>query len=801
MREVILKNQNSPSRVGRLFASVVDYPKLGVFIILALSALAWGGFVEPKWPERLVNGLSGSGWQANYEGDSEDDEEDEMRPRRSRGRTQSSGRSLGRADTLLVIQSKQLFTYEGAEALRAIVNRLEQLETVESVSWMDNAPPLNIFGLPEPIVPRGKATAQRFAVAKQKAVENPLIVGQYLSPDAETTLLMISFNWVFVQEDADCTTRIIETAQQTLAEHPGVEMAFSVTGPVPLRLMLVANRTANEFKFQMIAYAIILLMAIVLFRGLVVVLVVAVAPILGVLWTLGFIRYFGLEDNPFSPVVVPILVSLVGFTDSVHMMVYVRKQLHQGDSPIEACRHALQAVGLACFLTSLTTAIGMGSLSFAHHEVVREFGWACVIGVFVTWISVMIAIPLFCHTRFGYSLMKGVDKGFIESNLETFTGGVRVFLKYPRWVSFGAIALLLVLVGIASTLRPDDRTSNLMPAGSPEQLTLAHLDESMGGLDICRIEIRWEDSDTTPETVARLVTKVDKILDSEPLIGHPISFCRLLAAMPGDDLPEEKTSMIELLPPPLQRSVFDPKDRVATVLFRVKDLGTAKYKPVFERVEQQLLQLQAENPGFTTEMAGGPVWKWRDLYRIVLDLVSSLGSASLIILVVLALAFRSLRLGLISVLPNTLPLAAAATGLVIMGKPLEMVSVCAFTVCLGIAVDDTIHFLTRYREEQQGPGSRNEKIERAFHGVGTGLIMTTVVLVAGFCSVLLSETPEHRTFAVMGAVTIAVALLADLFLLPALLSYFDVDAAQEETVQHGTADVNLGSEVSESPVS
>jgi uncharacterized protein len=552
-----------------------------------------------------------------------------------------------------------------------------------------------------------------------------------------------------------------------------------VTGQVPIRLMLVSNRSANEFKFQMIAYAIILLMAIILFRGMVVVFVVAAAPIMGVLWTLGLLRYFGLEDNPFSPVVVPILVSLVGFTDSVHMMVYVRKQLHKGDTPIEACRHALQAVGLACFLTSLTTAIGMGSLSFAHHEVVREFGWACIIGVFVTWLSVMIAIPLFCRTRFGYSLMKGIDKGYVERNLETFTGGVRAFLKYPRLVSACAIALLLVLAAVASTLRPDDKTSNLMPAGSPEQLTLAHLDESMGGLDICRVEINWEDAETPPETIAQLVTKVDKILDSEPLIGHPISVCRLLAAMPGDDLPEEKTSMIELLPPPLKLSVFDPANRLATILFRVKDLGTAQYKPVFERVEQQLNSLQADNPGFKMDMAGGPIWKWRDLYRIVLDLVTSLGSASLIILVVLAVAFRSLRLGLISVVPNTLPLAAAATWLVVMGKPLEMVSVCAFTICLGIAVDDTIHFLTRYREEQQGPGSRNDKIERAFHGVGTGLIMTTIVLVAGFSSVLLSETPEHRTFAVMGAVTLTVALLADLFLLPALLSYFDVDSTRD----------------------
>ena len=622
------------------------------------------------------------------------------------------------------------------------------------------------------MVPRGKASEQRFAVARQKAVGDPLIVGQYLSPDAETTLMMINFNWVYVEDDADCTTRIIETAQAALAEHPQVDMQLSVTGPVPLRLMLMANRTANEFKFQMIAYGIILLMATILFRGLSVVLVVAAAPVLGVLWTLGLIRYFGLEDNPFSPVIVPVLVSLVGFTDSVHAGLC--PQAAWLATSRRGCRRALAAVGLACFLTTLTTAIGMGSDPGRTMRWFMNLAWPAL-GVFATWISVMVAIPLACHTPWGRRLSKGADRALIERNLMLFTGGVRSFLRYPRFMSGAAIVLLLALASVASTLRPDDRTSNLMPAGSPAQVTLAHLDRAMGGLEICRVEINWSQPEVLPEDVARMVMAVDELLDSEPLIGHPLSLARLLAALPGEGSPMDKMSMVDLLPPPLKLAVFNPEERQAAVMFRVQDLGTAAYKPVFERIDARLQEMAATAPSFQLSLAGGPVWKWRELYQIVVDLVTSLGTASLIILAVLAITFRSLRIGLISIIPNTLPLAAAASWLVLIGKPLEMVSVCAFTICLGIAVDDTIHFLTRYREEQFGTGSRGEKIERAFHGVGTGLIMTTVVLVAGFCSVLTSETPEHRTFAMMGVITLTAALLVDLFLLPALLSAFDRD--------------------------
>ena len=107
-----------------------------------------------------------------------------------------------------------------------------------------------------------------------------------------------------------------------------------------------------------------------------------------------------------------------------------------------------------------------------------------------------------------------------------------------------------------------------------------------------------------------------------------------------------------------------------------------------------------------------------------------------------------------------------------MGGSLEISSVCAFTVCLGIAVDDTIHFLSRYQyERKQNP--TNESIRKTWVGVGTALIMTTVVMVSGFATVLTSELPQQRTFGAMACVTIAAALVGDMLFLPALLAWFD----------------------------
>ncbi|MEZ6090174.1 MAG: efflux RND transporter permease subunit [Pirellulaceae bacterium] len=230
--------------------------------------------------------------------------------------------------------------------------------------------------------------------------------------------------------------------------------------------------------------------------------------------------------------------------------------------------------------------------------------------------------------------------------------------------------------------------------------------------------------------------------------------------------------MIELLPPPLKRAFFIPERNYAMALFRVRDLGIAKYGPVFRRVQTGLENIVAEHPNFHIQLAGDAVWRWRNLYQIVVDLALSLGTAIAIIFLVLSIVYRSLRIGLISLVPNIFPLAATGALLVFSGQSLELVSVCAFTICLGIAVDDTIHFLTRFNEERKKTDDLTEAIRRSFVAVGTALIITTIVLVAGFVTALTSDTRDHQIFAMMGILTIAAALFADLIFLPAMLTTF-----------------------------
>lgn len=684
-------------------------------------------------------------------------------------------------DVIVVAQSPGFFTSDGADAIRDAVAAIEALPHVRSVFWMDDAPPLNIFGLPEPILPGRNASPQRYQDARQRAMQHPLVAGQLISRDGETVLLMVSFDWLFVESDADATDRLREVATAAAAKYPDVEMRFRVTGEVPIRVSRAASTRSNERKYQFIGYSIALVIAFILFRGLSSVFIVALAPTMGVFWTLGMLHFLGLDGNPFNSVIVPVLLCMVGFTDGVHMMVQIRRHRAGGMSAPDAAKRSIREVGLACWLTSLTTAIGFGSLVLAHHEVVREFGYCCVIGVLLTFVSVITVIPLACASPLGRRVHSGYGKNLVDKNLDRISVIIDFVLARPRAMSVAAIGTTLVLAAITLQMRPDERLTSNLSQSSESASALYHVDKVMGGLETAEVAIDWPEAIPPGDSSIGEVTEaVDAVVRGEPLLGNPLSIVNLIAALPGEGETRTRMSMLDLLPPPLKQAYYVPQDRQSVVRFRLQDLGIAKYGAVFERVEKRLLEVEADHPGFRVSLRGSAVGRWKNLYQIVVDLALSLGTASVIIFVVLSVVYRSLRLGLISVVPNIFPLAMTGALMWLFGQSLEIVSVCAFTVCLGIAVDDTVHFLTRYREELSRGGSPSAAIRRAFIGVGTALVMTTIVLIVGFATALLSDARDHRIFATMGILTIGGALFADLVFLPALLARYARPASRSD---------------------
>ena len=741
---------------------IVDRPILTGLVIVLISVGAIAGHAAP---ERVLAFF--------YPQPESNQSASETTPASAAPVPQVDTFSIAGADAVIVVESDQFFSPVGARTMRRVVEALEALDHVVRVVWMDEIPVANIFSLPEPLLPHESASQERFDHAREKALKNPLIKGQFLSADAKTLLLRLDFDFFYVEDNEDCIGRLRTVAEEAAAKASDINIAFSVTGSIPLRITASSAHLVSKFKYQIIGYSMIAVMALILFRGWQAVLIVAVAPALGVFWTTGYLPYFQLQDNPFTDIILPVLVSLVGLTDGVHLMVHIRKQRARGLTMRDAARTGVHEVGLACALTSLTTAIGFGSLVLASHEIVREFGWCCVIGVVCTFVSVITAIPLLCSSRLGRNVHRGLEKSLIDQNLNRIGGLVDFVLLHVRGFSWLGIGVTIVLSLVCLGLRPDERQTEGLPASAEPVVALNKMDRALGGLETADVRIHWDETVASDaDEVLAVISKVDTLLRSEPLVGHPISIRNLLDSLPGDANAPNRMSMLELLPPGLKRAFYTPERRYGNVTFRVMDIGIAKYGPVFDRISAGLKEIQLAHPAFGLTLRGSAIWRWENLYTIILDMLKSLSSASFIIFIVLSFVYRSLRIGLISIIPNLFPLVLSAAFLVVTGQYLEFVSVCAFTICLGIAVDDTIHFLTRYQEELRRTGDEHEAIRRAFTGVGTALIMTTLVLLAGFVTVAFGDSREVRIFAAMGGITIASALLGDLLFLPALLARY-----------------------------
>lgn len=671
------------------------------------------------------------------------------------------------------------FTPENLRALYRVAEGVEKLPQVESVLWLDNVPGFNLFGLTGTLVPSPNASPRQMETARKRVLDNPLAVGQLISPDGNTLLMHVSLDWFYVDTDASASTAIRSVAEQLAGEVDGkvdgkvdgATIKFQITGSVPLDLMMAGNHMADAAKYQLIGYSIMLISALVLFRGLSAVIIVAIAPAMGVFWTMGMVHFFDLQDNPFNDIIVPVLISLVGLTDSVHLMTEIRQQRASGRETSDAARTGVARVGMACFLTSFTTAIGFVSLTWAHHEIVKDFGWSCVVGVVMTFISVLTVIPLGCRSPLGRRLHVGIGKSLVDGQLKRIGPVVDWVLKKHRTVSRVAIVSTLALVALSLQLTPDEkRYSGLSDSGEAAQ-ALRHLDKSLGGLEFGFVDVNWSDQNSDEELLDTL-HRIDEILRDEPLIGHPLGLHQLLRALPGEGDSRDRMSLLDLLPASLKRSFYSPEYKHAKIQFRIQDRGIAAYSETFTRIERALEQETQTHPGFVIRLSGDAIWRWKNVFQIVSDLATSLGTASIVIWLVLTVVYRSIRIGLISIVPNLFPLAATGALLVICGQHLEMVTVCVFTICIGIAVDDSIHFLTRYTEELREGGGHETIIRRAFTGVGSALLMTTLVLVTGLGSAILGDARDARLFGIMGCLTLTTALFADIVFLPALLKRF-----------------------------
>lgn len=666
-----------------------------------------------------------------------------------------------------------LFTPSAVSALRRVITELKKLEGFESVRSLQDVVTISSLGRMSSILPaEGEVTQEQLKQSRQAAVTHPLALGQLISPDAATSLIVARMpeGTVRIGDIQPYLEAIRQAIDRAQVER---ELWIRLTGIPTIRVEIYDMVRRETRRFVVLGVLLATCMSLMLFRRPWPVLIVSLAPMLGSLWTLGAMGLLNQKMNIINTIV-PTLVMIVGFTDAVHLMHHLRDAIGSGASPLAAAGLTVRHLWKACLMTSLTTAVGFGSLVVAQVEIIRSFGAVCAVGSMLAFLAVILVVPLLASTSLGNRLAYVSPPNPNAWTVRFVDWIVDQVLRHHRLVTVTGVVVTGIMFVTTLYLRPDNRLTESIPDSTPSAQALAHCDRVLGGILMGYALVQWDDRyDLESPEVLSVLESAQKLLDEEPGTSYPMSVVNLLRILPGksDEL-IQRVPLLSWVPKDVTRRFVRNDLRQALISVHLPDTGTSKHLAAFEHLETQFANLSRRYPGIQVNLTGSVAVAGRNINLMIVDLANSILTASVIIFGCLAIGFRSWLYGLISILPNVFPLVLTGTVLVVLGLPLQLIGVIVFSICLGIAVDDTIHFLARFQRELLVDHDVHAAIRRAFHAVGGALVTTTLVLLAGFGVVLTSEMPSSRQFAWMSCTAILAALIGDLLILPSLLAWF-----------------------------
>ena len=667
------------------------------------------------------------------------------------------------------------------------VDRTGSLATIP-VPRSDEAGSVTIGPLwPDPL------TDNSAAALTAAARENPLLRDTFVSRSGRVGAIFVKVadDVVGISVVRPVIAELRAILDEAAALHPRHEM--HLLGPHAYRVTVVDLMVREELKFIPLTGLMLVLVLFATFRSVAGVLIPLGSVFLGTVGTLALMAVTGESINIINTITAT-LILVIGAADAIHLIARYQHERADGASPDDAVRQALSFVGGACFLTSVTTAAGFATLGTAHLSILRHFGAYAALGVMLTFLVTILFVPWALARVPIPSPVKPSPSNRITARWTAFADGLaRIAIGRHRPIV--AVGLLLTgafAVGIHKTT-VDNFIMEYVPQDDPIIEGHRLLEEELAGivqLDVL-LEVAadgpsdpWHD----PELLARAAA-IEAVVLADRFVHASDSVLTLLretrwvqrggpsGGEPRDTLPKtraETASLLLLAEMSGERTVLDThlraNRRVLRITFRADDLGARNYLALEKRMEGWIAAELAGSPiPVRAQISGTSQVGYGGIDSLIRDLLTSLGYAFLIIFVTMALLFRDVRLAALAMIPNCLPIVVVLGGMGWAGQHLETLSAMVFSIGLGIAVDDTIHYLARYRQEVRAGATPEEAVQRTGARTGRAIIYTSLLLLAGFGVLYTSLFPPNKMFAVLASIVILTALVADLVLLPALL--------------------------------
>jgi len=609
----------------------------------------------------------------------------------------------------------------------------------------------------------------------------PELLNSLVARDAQSVCIYVRHTDYIEKKDSDRMLTKLE-ALITPLQFDNVHIAGRTIG----QKRYVEIMVDQMFLFLALSAGLIVIFLLITFRSFWGLVIPSVVIGLSTAWLLGLMGWFGLPINILL-ITLPTILFIVGMSDVIHLVSHYVDAVRAGDSKIHALQTTVREVGYSAFLTSISTAIGFGTLYFVDMEPIRVFGLVTALGVLIAFALTILLLPVMLLVFPTPKYVERTKEGSLwQPYLRKWFVGV---LRRRNWILAGLFLLCLVGVFGVRMLRANNYLMDDLRADEPLKQHFNYLDKHYGGIRPFELAVRMTDEELNcwdPEVIAELdavESYLEQSYGAEIKLSLPGSVKLVHRAMHFNEpnfysLPDQNSDWKKcrrilkgLEGGKFIRALLDSTERFTRLHGNFPDIGSIEIAKRNDQL-QKYLSKHDLNGRIQYQITGTAHVFDRHVTYLSGNLMDGLGIEILLLSLLMAFVYRSWRMILIFLIPNIIPLLLVGALMGYLSIELKTSTAIIFTIALGISVDDTIHLLGKYKHELAQGKSRLIALKTAYLTTVKATILTTFILCAGFFLLVFSAFLGAHNMGLLISITLFVALLIEMTLLPILIVLF-----------------------------
>lgn len=687
------------------------------------------------------------------------------------------------SDEILVVSYSvdNLFSVEELKFLKELTENLEKIKDVEEVISLTNA--LKVRGENgainiSPLIENIPESQEEMDKLKNDIINDELYAGNLISGKADTVAIVLR---LADRDDNLMRQRIMNSIRKMFREHARIK-EFHIAG-IPAMKVHITEAAFRDLKiFLPLTMLLTVLVLYYIFGTLRSIFIPMTAGVPAMIWVFGILQISGRNINIVTPIIIP-MSFIYGTSISIHILSTLVESGNKEDWHSTLIK-SLAKVAIPCFMTSFTTVIGFASNGVSKVLPIREAGLLTALAIMLTYIFSFTIIPILLSTRLGIHGGGAAREGEGYSIIDRFLPWIgRTTIKYKKSIlSVFALITIFAIYGITQIVVETDML-RFFKKSNPLRQAYEFVESRIGGYN--PLEVVFEgapDMLKNPDVLKGIDGFVNNALNI-PKVEKAIAITEYIKAENQafnngrkdefriPDSPGLIANYLFLLEGEEEiNSLVTPDYSRTRVSIRLHSMSSNELIKTIEKVKDALNKNLPD--GTKGTVTGSAILYANMVNDIVLAQVESLLIAFFCIFIMMAINLKSIKVGFLSMIPNIFPILVNLGIMGISGITLNISTAMVSAIAIGIAVDDTIHFIYRLWVEVYKDGDYEKASYRAITTVGRPMVFTSMVITAGYIIICLSSFIPNVYAGMLTAITMSVALLADLFLTPVIFTIF-----------------------------